>query len=472
MTDPRGGGAAFGVEEGAGNNHVNAPNHHVAAAVKQDVKLAAEGANAAAAADEERVELQDEEQQIKEARETFGTIDRYGFTIRRSQKRGSNAGGDIGGSSSLAGGDDDDDEDGVDAGGGGASVIDIDVLRKREVKWREMLDNWNHYMTRDYKKVRSRCRKGIPASIRSKAWLNLCGAKFLMEKPENKDRYKQLCNHTGYNKWTEDIEKDLHRNFPTHEMFGGTYERIGRKELYDVLRAYSLYNPKDGYCQAQAPVAALLLMNMPEEEAFWTLVSICDRYIQGYYSPGMKTIQMDADILLGLFRKVSPPAHKHLVSQGIEPLMFMTEWFLCVFSRSLPWPSVLRIWDMFMCEGVKVVFKVGLVLLKHTLTKSTLKQCPTLYETLTVLKNLPASVTAEEALMSKVLTLNVEEQDMKREHLKQLAIRAKKEKQQQSSQQQQQRQNGGVGGGSQDQNKSNNHSSSSMQTPTRRTTTV
>ena len=72
----------------------------------------------------------------------------------------------------------------------------------------------------------------------------------------------------------------------------------------------------------------------------------------------MKTIQLDADILFGLFKRVSPSAHKHLVKQGVEPLMFMTEWFLCVFSRTLPWPSVLRVWDMFMCEGVKVIFKV------------------------------------------------------------------------------------------------------------------
>ena len=243
--------------------------------------------------------------------------------------------------------------------------------------------------------------------------------------------YDCFQNFAGHNKWTEDIEKDLHRNFPTHEMFGGTYERIGRRELFDVLRAYSLYNPKDGYCQAQAPVAALLLMNMPEEEAFWTLVSICDRYIQGYYSPNMKTIQMDADILFGLLKKASPSAHKHLAKQEIEPLMYMTEWFLCVFSRTLPWSSVLRIWDMFMCEGIKIVFKVGLVLLKYTLTKSVMKQCPSMYETLSVLKELPPSVTSEDFLVSKVLTIDVEERDMKREHKRQLTIRAKTEPRQQ-----------------------------------------
>ena len=31
--------------------------------------------------------------------------------------------------------------------------------------------------------------------------------------------------------------------------------------------------------------------------------------------------------------------------------------------RSLPWPTVLRVWDMFFFEGVKVLFKVALALL-------------------------------------------------------------------------------------------------------------
>jgi len=62
----------------------------------------------------------------------------------------------------------------------------------------------------------------------------------------------------------EDIDKDLHRQFPFHEMFsqkGGN----GQQDLRNILYAYAVYNPKDGYCQAQAPIAAVLLMHMPAE---------------------------------------------------------------------------------------------------------------------------------------------------------------------------------------------------------------
>jgi len=309
--------------------------------------------------------------------------------------------------------------------------VDLEVLRKREQKWLQMLNNWDKFMVDQYKKVRSRCRKGIPPSTRPEAWYYLCGAKYLMENPNDENKYQTntkfevLCQHTGENKWTDDIEKDLHRNFPNHELFGGAYKTIGQKELFLVLKAYSVYNPSVGYCQAQAPVAALLLMNLPTEKAFWCFVSICDKYLTGYYSSGMEAIQLDGDILFGLLRRVSYNAYRHLKKQGIEPILYMTEWFLCAFTRTLPWPTVLRIWDMFVCEGVKVLFKVGLVLLKNILTDAARKKCPTMYETLTLLKELPSDITSEAFLIPQVLQIDISEEVMAKEHRKQLDKRNK-----------------------------------------------
>ena len=130
-------------------------------------------------------------------------------------------------------------------------IVDVEILRRRESKWLEMLSEWDSYMMKNYKKVRERCRKGIPPSVRARAWLHLCGAKYQMENPENKNTFRKLCSSRGEQRWTDDIEKDLHRNFPTHELFGGEYEKIGQGELFRVLKAYSVLNPVDGYCQAQ-----------------------------------------------------------------------------------------------------------------------------------------------------------------------------------------------------------------------------
>lgn len=66
-----------------------------------------------------------------------------------------------------------------------------------------------------------------------------------------------------------------------------------------------------------------------------------------------EAIQLDGEILFALLRRVSPSAYRHLEKHKIDPILYMTEWFMCAFSRTLPWASVLRVWDMFLCDGNK-----------------------------------------------------------------------------------------------------------------------
>lgn len=74
------------------------------------------------------------------------------------------------------------------------------------------------------------------------------------------------------------------------------------------------------------------------------------------YPPSpQEAIQLDGEILYALLRKVSPAAHRHLMKHSLDPILYMTEWFMCAFSRTLPWASVLRVWDMFLCEGERHV---------------------------------------------------------------------------------------------------------------------
>lgn len=206
----------------------------------------------------------------------------------------------------------------------------------------------------------------------------------------------------------------MHRQFPSHEIFaskGGS----GQQDLYKVLKAYSLLKPEIGYCQGQAPLASVLLMVMPAEHAFWSLVSLCDIYLDGYFSPGLETLQLHGDMLFALLRKFSPSAHKLLKKQKIEPVLYMTEWFMCLFSRTLPWPAVLRVWDMFMCEGIIVIFKVAIVLLGVVLFHQK-KSCTAMYETLQILKHIPKNYMEEKNLIPKITKLDLTESDLKREH--------------------------------------------------------
>ena len=104
------------------------------------------------------------------------------------------------------------------------------------MKWLQMLDEWDKYMSTKYKKVvyiivwlflimnisaykqvRDRCRKGIPSAVRPRAWQYLCGGSYLMK--QNVGVFEDLVAQPGDPKWIDDIKKDLHRQFPLHEMF-------------------------------------------------------------------------------------------------------------------------------------------------------------------------------------------------------------------------------------------------------------
>ncbi|XP_063177839.1 TBC1 domain family member 10B-like, partial [Chroicocephalus ridibundus] len=282
------------------------------------------------------------------------------------------------------------------------SSVPVDVGRQRELKWLEMFNHWDKWLSRRYQKVKLRCRKGIPSSLRARAWQLLSHSQALLD--ANPGLFQELERAPGEPRWLEAIEKDLHRQFPFHEMFvarGGH----GQQDLYRVLKAYTVYRPQEGYCQAQAPVAAVLLMHMPAEQAFWCLVQICEKYLPGYYSAGLEAVQLDGEVFGALLRRAAPAAHRHLRRFRVEPVLYLTEWFMCIFARSLPWAAVLRVWDMFFCEGVKIMFRVGLVLLRQALgTPEKLRSCQGMYETMERLRSVPPPGLSEDALVQQVGT--------------------------------------------------------------------
>lgn len=297
-----------------------------------------------------------------------------------------------------------------------AESLPIEVILTREQKWLEMLKNYDDWVTTKYSKLKQRCRKGIPQSVRGRAWMYLSGACLL------KDKYKTyyhecLQSDKVEQKVRDEIRRDLHRQFPSHEIFR---TQSGIDSLYNVLYAYAAHNPEVGYCQSQGPIAAVLLMNMPEEDAFWMLHKISDFYLKDYFKPDLEKIQIDGLTLFKLFKDVNPLAYKLMKAQCIHPTIYMTEWFMCIFARTLPWCTVLRVWDMFFCEGVKVLYRVGLYLLKSIfMNKEKFKYCQRTsgneqqYALYTILKDIDMDNLKETLLVKETLKFELSEDKLK-----------------------------------------------------------
>ena len=104
----------------------------------------------------------------------------------------------------------------------------------------------------------------------------MSGAKTLME--NNKGEYQRL---TGLkSKWEQKIRVDLNRSFPHHELFQEGEK--GQDMLGRVLRAYSCKDEEIGYCQGMNFVSGVLLMEMEEEKAFWTLYAMLNNKVRAF----------------------------------------------------------------------------------------------------------------------------------------------------------------------------------------------
>jgi TBC1 domain family member 10 len=137
-------------------------------------------------------------------------------------------------------------------------------------------------------------------------------------------------------------------------------------------------------------------------------------------------LQRDAAMLNGLLKKSSPAVHRHLKKNKVDPLLYMTDWFLCAMTRTLPWDTLLRVWDCFLCEGIKIFFKVALIILGASLESTKVrKSCTDLCETLEVLRSPQPRIVAEDFIMHHIFRLNITIDDFIYEHKKQEAAHRK-----------------------------------------------
>ncbi|XP_071742694.1 uncharacterized protein, partial [Rutidosis leptorrhynchoides] len=145
--------------------------------------------------------------------------------------------------------------------------------------------------------------------------------------------------------------QDLPRTFPGHPALN----EEGRNSLRRVLLAYARHNPDVGYCQAMNFFAAMLLLMMPEENAFWTLVGMIDDYFEGYFTTDMIESQVDQLVFEDLMRERYPKLVNHFDLMGVEMGWICGPWFLSIFVNIIPWESVLRVWDVLLFEGNRVM---------------------------------------------------------------------------------------------------------------------
>lgn len=240
--------------------------------------------------------------------------------------------------------------------------------KSRVSKWQKMIVQANKSKKRTkegylHPKLKERVRKGIPDACRADCWRLLIP--FTQLKKQNPGIYdKHKATPSTYAK---QIDLDINRTYRDHKLFKERYN-ANQIKLFNVLKAYSSFNPTVGYCQGMASVCAIILMHIPdEEEVFWFLAHLlADKKLgmEPLFLPGfprlMECFYMHEQIL----KERLPAIYKHFTAQGIMTSMYATKWYMLFMLDIVPFDISFRVWDLFLSEGKKVIFSVILSLLR------------------------------------------------------------------------------------------------------------
>lgn len=234
----------------------------------------------------------------------------------------------------------------------------------RALKWSKIIQHWEIYKRKKkLPKLHGRVAKGIPDCVRGTVWKLIVNARGVQK--ELGFSYPELCAKAHNTKDGRQIDLDIKRTYRNHFMFRDK-KGMGQKALSNILKAYSIFNVDIGYCQGMADIAALLVMYMEEEEAWWTLVALIRRYaMQGLFSLGFPRLFQCFSVHEKLLQRYLPALHAHFAKAGIETAMYATKWYMDIFLGALPFPVVLRVWDLYLWGGPDVVYRFSLSVLKH-----------------------------------------------------------------------------------------------------------
>lgn len=285
-------------------------------------------------------------------------------------------------------------------------------------KWLAVLAENDVAAAQKSRKVKKLVRTGVPGSVRREVWLFLANAS-VRRRP---GLFEQLCKTSqgtkgkrGKEEAYETIEKDLHRTLPDHRLFMGD-NATGRADLEGILKSYVHFNPMLGYTQGMGLLAGFALIQMPAEDAFWLLCAVLrNPQMEEYYSAGMKQLHVDSVVFDNLLKTMDPELQARFEEAGLQSIMFTPNWFLALFTRVLPWTTLLRVWDVFFYEGPTWMLRVALAIVR-ILREQLMDQqaCPTAGEMLQLLLHPPPHNLTVENVLNCAFSVKLKDGEMRK----------------------------------------------------------
>ena len=265
---------------------------------------------------------------------------------------------------------------------------------KRANYWlKEIVPNWT--IMKSNKNFEHYFYEGIPPKIRGQIWLLSVGNKFSITKDyynievkksiqllmkqntynsekqssspskEIKELYsKYIVKTTNKEKSIHVIELDIERTF----SYLGVYKNNSpiSNDLREILGAFVVRRPDIGYVQGLSYIAGTLLLQMDKFQSFVCLMNITlNPNILPFYRLEEKGIKQRLEIFNEIFMCNLPKLFEHFNCLDVLPEHYLIEWMMTLFTRNLHIDLTVRIWDVYMIEGIKCLYKAAIVILVH-----------------------------------------------------------------------------------------------------------
>ncbi len=161
------------------------------------------------------------------------------------------------------------------------------------------------------------------------------------------------------------IDCDLPRTFP-HLAFFAKGQPM-EHDLRRMLEAYSFYRPDIGYIQGMSYIAAVLLLNVEPYVAFQCFANLLQHNIYfDFFRLERDRIDVHLGVYASLLDERLPKLARHFKQEGVRPDMYMIDWLMTLFSRSMPMNVSARVWDLYLSPGgdESSLFRVAIGLLR------------------------------------------------------------------------------------------------------------
>ena len=159
----------------------------------------------------------------------------------------------------------------------------------------------------------------------------------------------------------EEIKRDINRTFYTEKFTKGN----GKLILINVLSALAFIRPEIGYCQGMNFIAGALIELIEEEEKiFWIFLSFIDNidmnllYLKNMPDYSIRVFQLNYFI-----KQYFPDLFNHFKKNQITPDIIFSKWILTIFANYLPFEMCYKIWDLFIIDKWKAIFRISIILL-------------------------------------------------------------------------------------------------------------